>query len=328
MALLGLVTLLQVVLGSCPYAQQMARDTSNLPLGHPHVHSARSSDSDAITAPEGKKGVFLMNRIAPGSSQLYIANADGTGERPLLSNPVFEYHAEFSPDGQWISFTSERNGDGNSDIYRVRTDGSDLQELVATSSIEDSVVLSPNGKFAAYVSTTNGYKANIWVLDIQSGKKWNVTNTPLTPAANESLPNGYFRPSWSPDGQWLAFSSDRNSGWYGHGDAVFLVEVPNGILCIEVLREDLYTSPRNLDPTILARRKINRHDRRVCRAHRFRPVCIPSRLTGHLVINNPRSIMRPLRGSKRISTLRDNLSEIRPIRSHRIKRQFLRMLPS
>jgi len=222
MALLGLVTLLQVVLGSCPYAQQMARDTSNLPLGHPHVHSARSSDSDAITAPEGKKGVFLMNRIAPGSSQLYIANADGTSERPLLSNPVFEYHAEFSPDGQWISFTSERNGDGNSDIYRVRTDGSDLQELVATSSIEDSVVLSPNGKFAAYVSTTNGYKANIWVLDIQSGKKWNVTNTSLTPAANESLPNGYFRPSWSPDGQWLAFSSDRNSGWYGHGDAIFL----------------------------------------------------------------------------------------------------------
>lgn len=160
-----------------------------------------------------------MNRIAPGTSELYVANADGTDERPLLSNPIYEYHPTFSPDGEWITFTGERNGDGNSDIYRVRTDGSDLEELVATSSVEDGVVMSPNGKQIAYISTANGYKANIWVMDLESGKKWNLTDTAST-AANNSLPNGYFRPSWSPDGQWIAFSSDRNSGWYGHGDPI------------------------------------------------------------------------------------------------------------
>lgn len=162
-----------------------------------------------------------MNRIAPGSSELYIANVDGTNERPLLSDPVYEYHASFSPDGEWVLFTRERNGDGNSDIYRVQTNGSDLQELAATSAVEDSVVMSPDGEYIAYSSTANGYKANIWVLELASGRKWNLTNTPTT-MGNTSLPDGSFRPAWSPDGQWIVYSSDRNSRWYGHGDPTFL----------------------------------------------------------------------------------------------------------
>ncbi|KAJ5871885.1 uncharacterized protein N7529_004238 [Penicillium soppii] len=210
-ALLGLAVPFTWAL--CPYAEKMALEKKSAPP-HPHTPRAAPSSSD-------KKGIFYMNRIAPGTSELYIADADGTNERALLSDPIYEYHAAFSPDGEWVTFTGERNGDGNSDIYRVRTNGSDLEELAATSSVEDGAVLSPNGKQVAYVSTANGYKANIWVMDLDSGKKWNLTDTAST-TANASLPDGYFRPSWSPDGQWIAFSSDRNTGWYGHGDPVFM----------------------------------------------------------------------------------------------------------
>jgi Tol biopolymer transport system component len=55
---------------------------------------------------------------------LYVANADGSGERPLLGTSGFDYNASFSPDGEWIVFTSERAGSGQADIYRVRPDGS------------------------------------------------------------------------------------------------------------------------------------------------------------------------------------------------------------
>ncbi|KAJ5970251.1 uncharacterized protein N7479_000169 [Penicillium vulpinum] len=211
-ALLGVA--LPQALALCPYAEQInVEKKSTPPPSHMNLPRKASSSSN-------KKGIFYMNRIAPGTSELYIANTDGTDERPLLSNPIFEYHADFSPNGEWITFTGERNGDGNSDLYRVRTDGSGLQELIATSSMEDGAVISPNGKQIAYVSTANGYKANIWVMDLETGKKWNLTDTAST-AADDSVPNGYFRPSWSPDGQWIAFSSDRNTDWYGHGEPIF-----------------------------------------------------------------------------------------------------------
>ena len=156
-----------------------------------------------------------MNRIGPSSADLYIANADGTGERKFLQNPMFEYNACFSVDGKSVLFTSERNGDGQSDIFRCRPDGTDVQALVTGPSVDDASTLSPEGAQLAFVSTRNGYRANIWVLELRGGNMRNLTGAPNV-QGDPSGPNGFFRPSWSPDSQWLAFSSDRNTDWRGH----------------------------------------------------------------------------------------------------------------
>ncbi|KAL5355603.1 hypothetical protein BJX96DRAFT_141542 [Aspergillus floccosus] len=210
--LLGLLA--SPALAGCPYARQLGIDTDNTRFPRAS-HAARSEPKSNHT-----KGIFLMNRIAPSTSELYIANVDGTNEHPLLSDPIFEYHAEFSPDGQWITFTAERNGDGNSDIYRVRPDGSDLEKLMATPAVEDSVVISPDGRHAAYVSTAGSLKANIIGLDLKTSAQRNLTEVPAK-TANQTLMNGYFKPAWSPDSKWIVFSSDRNTDWAGHGDKVF-----------------------------------------------------------------------------------------------------------
>ncbi len=46
----------------------------------------------ATDVPLGRKGVMLMNRIAPSISKLMIANLDGSNERNLLADTMFEYN--------------------------------------------------------------------------------------------------------------------------------------------------------------------------------------------------------------------------------------------
>ncbi len=59
-----------------------------------------------------------------------------------------------------------------------------------------------------FVTTRGGGTADLWTMDVQS----------RTAKALTSGPGGDFRPSWSPDGQWIAFSSDRLSDLpFAHG---------------------------------------------------------------------------------------------------------------
>jgi len=70
----------------------------------------------SLAASAMARNVMLMNRIGPSKSELYVANADGTGEHKLLNSAGFDYYASYSYDGKWIVFTSERNGYGQADV--------------------------------------------------------------------------------------------------------------------------------------------------------------------------------------------------------------------
>jgi Tol biopolymer transport system component len=164
------------------------------------------------------EGTALLNRVGPVTSELYVANADGTDEHKLLPTPGFDYHASFSKDGQWIVFTSEREGLGQSNLYRVKVDGTDLKQLTNHIAVDDAAVFSPTDpNVIAFVSSRRGEKdfgtANVWTLNIATGALKNVTGGIKF---DPSKPHSYFRPSWSPDGKWLALSSDIGSEWRGH----------------------------------------------------------------------------------------------------------------
>jgi Tol biopolymer transport system component len=160
---------------------------------------------------------ILFNRIGPYEMAIYIANADGTDEKPLLAAPSgMDYEPAFSADGAWVVFTSER--DGSAELYRVKADGTNLERLTDHPAYDDQAAFSPDGRQIVFVSTREGGHSNLWVLDVATRTAKRLTSGAW----------GDFRPSWSPDGQWIAFSSDRGTPFQfarGRWEQLHLVDV-------------------------------------------------------------------------------------------------------
>jgi dipeptidyl aminopeptidase/acylaminoacyl peptidase len=67
--------------------------------------------------------------------------------------------------------------------------------------------ISPDGRYVAYTLTEpdfeqNAYITHIWVVETASGHSWQLTRGKKSVSA----------PRWSPDSQWIAFTSDREEG--------------------------------------------------------------------------------------------------------------------
>ena len=157
-------------------------------------------------APQPQKIVFARVFPQPGQMGLFLAAADGSAERALVTPTDMDYDAAWAPDGTSIVFTSERGG--SADLYVVKPDGSDLVRLTDSPAYDDQAAFSPDGRQLVFVSTRGGGTADLWTMDLQTRRTKALT----------SGPGGDFRPSWSPDGRWIAFASDRTSRLpFAHG---------------------------------------------------------------------------------------------------------------
>ena len=95
---------------------------------------------------------IAFTRVFPNAGQigLFVADADGSGERPLFDAGGFDYDATWSPDGASIVFTSDR--EGSADLFRIKPDGSGLERLTDDPAYDDQAAFSPDGTQLAFVT--------------------------------------------------------------------------------------------------------------------------------------------------------------------------------
>ena len=82
-------------------------------------------DRDPAFSPDGPKIAFWSHR--DGNEEIYVMNADGSGQTRLTNNAVGDGQPAFSPDGSKIAFTSAP--DGNRAIYVMNADGNGQTRL-------------------------------------------------------------------------------------------------------------------------------------------------------------------------------------------------------
>lgn len=154
-------------------------------------------------SPKGDKLAYVSD--ATGEQQLYVANADGTGEKMITSEGRRQLKAyTWSPDGAWICLY-----DSNMKLRLVKADGSDERVIGQGDNWYGMAHdWSPDSAYLAFAQPEDlTFQRFIHIHDISANKTRKLSDG----LAHED------NPDFSPDGKWLAFTSRRNmTGTWDH----------------------------------------------------------------------------------------------------------------
>ena len=145
-------------------------------------------------------GLIAYSSDQDGDFEIWVMNADGSGQRKLTDNNATDWSPAWSPDGAQIAFVSNR--DGNDEIYIMNVDGSDQRRLTETDASESFPVWSPDGTEISFDSDRDG-NWEIYVMTSDGSNVRRLTNDP----ADDWIT------SWSPDGSHIVFESKRDGNY-------------------------------------------------------------------------------------------------------------------
>ncbi len=116
--------------------------------------STSRSVAEAAWSPDGTHIAWTARVGDTHQQEIFIANADGTGQINISNSGEEDYHVAWSRDGGRIAFTSNRFG--NADIFAYELGTRKLWRLTGDSGQDDYATFSPDGNFVAFESTAEG----------------------------------------------------------------------------------------------------------------------------------------------------------------------------
>ena len=176
-------------------------------------------DHDPAISPDGKNLCFVRWLTASGASDLYVMPVGGGEPRRLTSDGVWIYSPVWTPDGREIVFSSNRSGGQN--LWRIPALGGKPKRLDFVQGEVRSTAFATLGqdKSVRMAYSTSVFDDNVWRLDLTHGDK------PKPVVASMARD---WSPQFSPDGNRMAFSSDRSGSfeiWVSRADGSLPVQL-------------------------------------------------------------------------------------------------------
>src|SRR5262249_7661809 len=157
-----------------------------------------------------------------GGQDLWIFDVKTNFGRRLTADSALRDAPVWSPDSKRLAFLSQTDGDPPK-IHLRGLGAKDAEQEMPAAHFQLPTDWSPDGRFLAYMHTgfpptANETKSDVWLLDLHHGGK---------PAP---LLNSRFHEAnavFSPDGKWLAFTSDESGRPELYVQALELGDVPS-----------------------------------------------------------------------------------------------------
>jgi Tol biopolymer transport system component len=96
--------------------------------------------------------------------EIYVMNADGTGQTRLTNNTLTDLDPSFSPDGSMIVFSSQVVGGGALQIVVMNANGTNQSQLTS-SGVNTSPAFSPDGTQITFNSNRDAFNLEIYVMN-------------------------------------------------------------------------------------------------------------------------------------------------------------------
>jgi Tol biopolymer transport system component len=151
-------------------------------------------------------------RLSPDATEIALSKNTVNNEdlfvfdigRGVMSRLTFDAGRDFSPvwspDGRQLAFTSDR--DGLNQMYRKDAAGGQEERMQKSSTPQTVLDWSRDGRYLLYQDQNPKTGRDLWVLPLQGDRK---------PIPFLATPFNESNATFSPDGKWIAYTSDESS---------------------------------------------------------------------------------------------------------------------